>query len=75
VDGSYEIYIVKRPPYCDRGDWIIYVDGRNDVDDQDGFPRYFFGTAWEAIRQMETWLHRRQAYKDMQKLRTTKEAV
>lgn len=64
-DGTYEIHIAKRPYYCDRGDWMIYVFGvNNDLDYADGFPRYFFGTDDEVKLQMETWLNRRKAYRD-----------
>ena len=63
--GDYEIWIAPRPAYCDRGDWLIYVDCHNgDLDGADGFPRYFFGTADEAKAQMETWLSRRKAYQN-----------
>lgn len=63
-DGRCAIDIIRRPAFCDRGDWIIHVSGYNsDLDGQDGFPRYFFGTADEAKAQMETWLNRREAYR------------
>jgi hypothetical protein len=63
--GHYEIYIVRRPSYCDRGDWQIFVDGwNNDIDGADGFPRYFFGTEDDVKAQMETWLNRRKCYQD-----------
>lgn len=62
-DGTYTIFIIKRPVYCDRGDWLINVQGYNsDLDYCDGFPRYFFGTEEQVKQQMETWLLRRQAY-------------
>lgn len=60
--GTYEIHIVRRPQYCDRGDWMILVQGINDLDYSDGFPRYFIGTQDEVILQMEKWLDRRDAY-------------
>jgi hypothetical protein len=63
-EGNYFIWIGKRPTYCDRGDWIIQVDGRNDLDRSDGFPRYFFGSEEEVKVQMETWLKRRSAYRN-----------
>jgi len=62
-DAFYDIIIAKRPPYCDRGDWIIYIDGFNDIDGNDGFPRYFFGDEDEVKAQMERWLNRREAYR------------
>ena len=62
--GRYAIDIIRRPAFCDRGDWLIRVSGFNsDLDGDDGFPRYFFGTADEAKAQMETWLNRREAYR------------
>jgi hypothetical protein len=63
-DGRYAIDIIRRPAFCDRGDWLIRVSGfSSDLDGDDGFPRYFFGTADEAKAQMETWLDRREAYR------------
>jgi hypothetical protein len=64
-NGDYEIHIMPRPAYCDRGDWLILVECHNgDVDCADGFPRYFFGSADEVKVQMERWLERRAAYRD-----------
>jgi len=65
--GEYIIHIVPRPSYCDRGDWNIMVDGFNDLDYSDGFPRYFFGTEDEVKQQMETWINKRAAYRNFQK--------
>jgi hypothetical protein len=65
--GNYWIIIAKRPHYCDRGDWIIYVEGRHDLDAADGFPRYFFGTEGEVKKQMEIWLCRRKAFQDYER--------
>jgi len=63
--GDYEIWLQRRPVYCDRGDWLIFVECHGgDLDAQDGFPRYFFGTEDEVKVQMETWLSRRKAYRD-----------
>ena len=61
-DATYEIHAQRRPNYCDRGDWLIYIDGRNDIDAADGFPRYFIGSDDEMKHQMEQWLARREAY-------------
>jgi hypothetical protein len=61
-DGEYQIHIIKRPHYCDRGDWVFVVDGINDLDYSDGFPRYFFGTAEEAQQQMQLWINKRAAH-------------
>lgn len=61
-NGEYRIYLIPRPTYCDRGDWIINVDAVGDsrLDNADGFPRYFFGDAEAAKTQMKTWVSRRE---------------
>lgn len=61
--GQYIIHVSRRPDYCDRGDWLIWVEGHNDLDGADGFPRYFFGSEVEVKLQMETWLSRRMSYR------------
>jgi hypothetical protein len=61
-NAHYEIIAQRRPAYCDRGDWLIYMDGVNDIDSSDGFPRYFIGSDEEMKDQMEKWLMRREAY-------------
>src|SRR5262245_37437153 len=64
--GFYEIWLAKRPDYCDRGDWLIHVDECSTpphMDGADGFPRYFFGSADQAKEQMETWVSRRKECK------------
>jgi hypothetical protein len=42
-----QITIEPRPHYCDRGNFIVKVFPRGDLalslDEQDGFPRYYFG--------------------------------
>jgi hypothetical protein len=59
--GAYRIWATKRPEYCDRGDWSIGITsgGASDLDDQDGFPRYFFGDGDAVKAQIETWISRR----------------
>jgi len=59
--GTYTLWITARPPYCDLGDWMFYVESAGDahLDFADGFPRYFFGTIEEAKTQMDTWVSRR----------------
>ena len=65
VKGTFEIYVERRPRYCDRGDWKILVEGHfNDVDEQDGFPRYFFGSEDEVKLQVERFVLKRKAYQD-----------
>lgn len=67
--GFYEIIIQRRPHYCDRGDWQIYLEshGKTSIDGADGFPRYFFGTEEEVKRQMETWVSRRAECREAEK--------
>lgn len=67
MDGEYKISIARRPSYCDRGDWLIYVDGHNDLDYCDGFPRYFFGDKEAVKQQMETWINKRTTYQNHRK--------
>ena len=43
ADGHpVRLYIGHRPVHCDRGHLMLIVDGRLNLDPQDGFPRYFF---------------------------------
>jgi hypothetical protein len=64
--GAYDVQIVKRPHYCDRGDWMIYVvaEGLTSFDACDCFPRMFFGTEEAVKAQMELWASRRQDIRD-----------
>lgn len=73
VGGAYTIVIDRRPTYCDRGDWLIFVEseGESRLDFADGFPRFFFGTLEEVKKQMETWVSRR---KECVELTTTTNA-
>ena len=48
-------YLERRPSYCDRGHFYVKIDGRLDLDDYDGFPRYFF-TAVEADHHVRSFL-------------------
>ena len=50
-----ECYLERRPPYCDRGHFYLKIDGRLNLDDQDGFPRYFFRFE-EACRHARDFL-------------------
>lgn len=66
TQGHYEIIIERRPFYCDRGDWMIWVEAKGEaglisgLDGADGFPRYFFGGENQVKQQMETWAERRE---------------
>lgn len=59
---SCEITLEKRPPYCDRGNWIAKLHARHplsmDIDEQDGWPRYFFDEQ-RAKLEIEAWLTKR----------------
>ena len=57
-----EITIEERPPYCDRGRYIVKVFPRGKLalsfDHQDGFPRYYF--SWKnMLEEIEAWMDAR----------------
>ena len=39
------LWIDKRRPGCDRGRYLLNVDGLHTIDSEDGFPRYFMDLA------------------------------
>lgn len=59
------IYLERRPPYCDRGEYSakICVKAGGDylragLDAQDGWPRYYFD--WDRmLLEIEAWLVKR----------------
>lgn len=59
-----EIYIQPRPVYCDRGNWIAHLNAKpnsklnRDLDDADGWPRYYFDID-RAKLEIEAWLDKR----------------
>jgi hypothetical protein len=61
-----EITLESRPHYCDRGNFIAKVSIKTGykfdkgcwVDDQDGWPRYYFDEA-RAKAEIEAWLKKR----------------
>ncbi len=59
-----EIYLERRPHYCDRGDFIAKIfpaEGSElfrDFDGQDGWPRYYFDEG-RAKLEIEAWLRKR----------------
>lgn len=63
VEGNdCSISIEERPAYCDRGEWIAKLHPRGtfamEIDEQDGWPRYYFG--WDRmLEEIEAWLTRR----------------
>ena len=72
--GSYQeingkectITLEKRPSYCDRGNWIakVFPDGQlaMDMDNQDGWPRYYFDEQ-RAKDEILAWLEKREQLK------------
>lgn len=70
LHGKYCIITIEpRPTYCDRGNWIAKVHVpcmerkanaliNLDIDDQDGWPRYYFDLD-RAKLECEAWLKKR----------------
>lgn len=58
--GCYQISLIPRPHYCDRGRWYCLVQaiGIQDLDDQEGFGRYYFRLE-NAKQEMELWINAR----------------
>jgi len=56
------ITLEPRPGYCDRGNYIakLFPEGKlaRDIDDQDGWPRYYFDLE-RAKAEVEAWLVKR----------------
>lgn len=48
-------YLTARQWYCDRGHFMFQIDGDLNIDEQDGFPRYFFSEP-EADDHVRTFL-------------------
>lgn len=67
-DGHYHIFMQARPGYCDRGRWVVNVngDGVAPLDDQEGFPRYYFDLE-VAKKEMEAWVNMRETCKAAKK--------
>ena len=66
--GCYIIHAISRPGYCDRGKYHVLVESQGilPLDDQEGFPRYYF--RWEnLVDEMEHWVSERHAVKDARK--------
>jgi len=65
VDGrECHITLEKRPHYCDRGNYIAKLFPHpktqlaRDIDEQDGWPRYYFDHE-RAKLEIEAWLIKR----------------
>ena len=59
---SCEITLEPRPFYCDRGNWLAKLFAREelakDIDDADGWPRYYMNKE-RAKLEIEDWLLKR----------------
>ena len=61
IDGrDCRIWMAERPRYCDRGRWLAHVTITGDrfrlwMDEQDGWPRYYFDLD-RAKAEVEAWL-------------------
>lgn len=57
-----QITIEPRPPYCDRGNFIVKVFPRGDyalsLDEYDAFPRYYFGPL-ACADEIQAWMNAR----------------
>jgi hypothetical protein len=57
-----EIWIEKRPDYCDRGNFIAKIEASSwlarDMDAEDLWPRYYFDLD-RAKAECEAWLEKR----------------
>jgi hypothetical protein len=51
---EWRCFLQPRPPYCDRGHMMLFIEGPG-IDCADGFPRYFF-TMGEADRHVRMFL-------------------
>lgn len=64
VGRDCQITIEARPAYCERGNFIAKLHARpgtdldRDLDDQDGWPRYYFDLV-RAAEECEAWLQKR----------------
>jgi hypothetical protein len=60
--GPAEITIESRPPYCDRGNFVVKVFSQDSlalsIDRDDAFPRYYFGPA-ACADEVVAWVEAR----------------
>lgn len=54
IDGAC-VTLQRREPHCDRGHWVGKVFGVEDIDEQDGFPRYYMDEQ-RAKDELQDWL-------------------
>lgn len=59
-NGRYlHLWIERRQPYCDRGNYHALIDtNATHIDGADGFPRYYFNLQY-AIEEMEAFMRKR----------------
>ena len=64
-EGGYQISIIPRPFYWDRGKWLVQLRSKivYGVDDCDLFPRYYFKLE-NAKEEMLLWANARQDIRD-----------
>jgi hypothetical protein len=59
ADGRPVAYVARRPNYCDRGHWQVWLEFNAfpDLDHQDAFPRYFMRaeTAKQELEDFIRW--------------------
>jgi len=53
--GNAYVTLAPRNAYCDRGHWDGKVFGVEDIDWQDGFPRYYMDET-RAKQELAAWL-------------------
>ena len=60
--GFFVFHAMPRPPYCDRGSWLVLVEtiGIDGLDCQEGFPRYYFDTD-RMKAEIEDWANKRES--------------
>lgn len=63
--GFFIIHAIGRPGHCDRGRYYVLVESEvvAPLDDQEGFPRYFFKLG-NLIDEMTAWANARQEVRD-----------
>jgi hypothetical protein len=62
LKGWYDIAITPRPPYCDRGAFLVHIQTQNiwPLDCCEGWPRYYFGLLL-MFEELEAWVNARES--------------
>lgn len=62
--GPISVFILRRPPYCDRGRWIVHAESVDEllctIDHHDLFPRYYFFNDC-LVKELGQWIDVRYA--------------